>query len=738
MARPIPPVAPDSKTVAGLSFFCCAGVGIVVSCWSVRMDVVIRIFHFPDLQKLWRVEGTSAMAILLGFDTGGTYTDAVIYDEDNGVLASAKSLTTKANLSIGLGKALSALPDEHVNQARLVSVSTTLATNAMVEAHAAPAALIVIGQDERALNRAGLGALVGDGPVAFLRGGHNGSGKEIEPLDEEAVRKIVTKQGSSVHAFAVVGYFSIRNPDHENRVRDIIHDTAALPVTCSHELTSNLDAPRRALTTLINARLIPLLQGLVLSVQGLMEERNIKAPLMVVRGDGSLISVQSALERPVETILSGPAASVIGAAHLSGRDSGVVSDMGGTTTDVVLFEGGRPTVNRQGAMVGGWRTMVEAVNVRTYGLGGDSEVRLSNDGHATLLLGPRRVVPISLLVHEHPETLEILQKQHERPIATPQDGKFGILLRDNMSLEPGPDGKRPNKTAMAIIEKLRQGPAPLHQLTSLSMGEKILERLVNEGRVIISGFTPSDASHILGYQDSWSKQGAELGAILFVRRLFDLGHYHTAETEEQFARLVFERAVVESAKTVAGAVLAEHYGVEPEPTSQLGHFIFENATDPVSATAPAKALGFSVNLNHALLAIGAPAATYYGGKNGAAARLNAELVDLPHADVANAVGAVVGSVTGAAVALITEPDPGVFRVHTDAGVEDFPSLKAANAQAEITAMALAVERARERGASETDTSITRDDIIVDVGGGATVFVESKLTALARGRPDLGI
>ena len=114
------------------------------------------------------------MAILLGFDTGGTYTDAVIYDEDKGVLGSAKSLTTKADLSIGLGKALSQLPIDIVNEARLVSVSTTLATNAMVEAHATPAALIMIGQDERALGRAGLGELVGDGPVAFVTGGHSG------------------------------------------------------------------------------------------------------------------------------------------------------------------------------------------------------------------------------------------------------------------------------------------------------------------------------------------------------------------------------------------------------------------------------------------------------------------------------------------------------------------------------------------------------------------------------------
>jgi len=680
------------------------------------------------------------MAILLGFDTGGTYTDAVIYDEDAGVLASAKALTTKADLSIGLGKALEQLPGEHVTAARLVSVSTTLATNAMVESHATPAALIMIGQDESALGRSGLGALVGDGPVVFIAGGHTGTGKEAEPLDEAAVKAAIRNLDGQVEAFAVAGYFSVRNPAHENRVRDLIREMTHKPVTCSHELSSNLDAPRRALTTLINARLVSLLQGLIVSVQTMMEEHDIKAPLMVVRGDGSLISAASALERPVETILSGPAASVIGASHLSGETSGVVSDMGGTTTDVVLFENGRPTVNRDGAMVGGWRTMVEAVNVRTYGLGGDSEVRHNDNGH--ILLGPRRVVPLSLLVHEHPEVIELLKKQIERSVAASHDGRFAVLLRDPGLLhdsddpETGASGRKPGKTERLIFEKLRQGPAPLHQISNLGMGEQVLARLVDEGKVVIAAFTPSDASHVLGLQDNWNREAAVLGGTLYVRRLFDLGHYYVADDAEGFSRVVFERTVVESAKTVTGAVLAEHYGIEPEVNSRLGHFLLENATRHADDDL-AGPLNVAVNLDRPLLAIGAPAATYYGGENGAAARIKAPLVALPHADVANAVGAVVGSVKGDAQALITEPESGRFRVHSDLGIKDFPSFQEADSYAEANVREMSENRAKERGASETDTALTRDDIRVEIVGGGHVFVESKLTATSRGRPDLG-
>ncbi len=687
------------------------------------------------------------MAILLGFDTGGTYTDAIIYDEDAGVLASAKALTTKADLSIGLGNALSQLPAEHVAAARLVSVSTTLATNAMVEAHATPAALILIGQDERTLGRAGLGTLVGDGPVVFIAGGHSGTGREAEPLDEEAVKTAIRNLDGQVEAFAVAGYFSVRNPAHENRVRELIRELTHKPVTCSHELSSNLDAPRRALTTLINARLISLLQGLIVSVQDMMNERGINAPLMVVRGDGSLISAASALERPVETILSGPAASVIGASHLSGETSGVVSDMGGTTTDVVLFENGRPTVNRDGAMVGGWRTMVEAVNVRTYGLGGDSEVR--HNEYANVLLGPRRVVPLSLLVHEHPEAMALLQKQLDRPVAAAHDGRFAVLLRDPDLLrgpgdgDPGGEtataGRKPGKTEHQIFEKLRQGPTPLHQISTLGMGETVLARLVSEGKVVIAAFTPSDACHVLDRQDTWNRDAAVLGATLYVRRLFDLGHYHVADDAESFSRVVFERTVVESAKMVTGAVLAEHYGIEPEINSRLGHFLLETATRDLEAQNPDLPFGpldITINLDRPLLAIGAPAATYYGGDTGAAARIKAPLITLPHADVANAVGAVVGSVKGDAQALITEPEPGRFRVHSDLGIKDFPDLEAADKFAETSVRDMAESRARERGASETDTVLKRDEIKVEIVGGGYVFVESKLIATSRGRPDL--
>ncbi len=150
---------------------------------------------------------------------------------------------------------------------------------------------------------------------------------------------------------------------------ELIRAAAAKPVTCSHELSSRLDAPQRALTAALNARLTPQIRQLLEALGEVLRLEAIAAPLMIVKGDGTLMKAEVALEYPVETVLSGPAASVVGAGFLSGLADFAVADMGGTTTDVAVVVGARPVIREEGAIIGGWRTMVEAVDVRTCGLG---------------------------------------------------------------------------------------------------------------------------------------------------------------------------------------------------------------------------------------------------------------------------------------------------------------------------------------------------------------------------------
>ena len=660
------------------------------------------------------------MAVLLGIDTGGTYTDAVLFDDETRqVLSSAKSLTTKHDLSLcvsdATAQALAGLPEFDPSKIGLVSLSTTLATNAIVEQHGFPVGLILIGQDEKALDRAGLRQAMGTDPVLFLAGGHNPDGREREALNLDAARPQIKALAQKVSAVAICGYFGTRNPSHEVTIRDLVRTETALPVTCAHELANALDAPRRALTALLNARLVPLIQQLILAVGGMLETHGITAPLMVVKGDGSLISADTALTRPVETILSGPAASVVGAHFLSNRDDCVISDIGGTTTDIAVLKNGKPVLAADGAYVGGYRTMVEAIAVHTVGLGGDSEIGL--DDEKCLKVGPRRRVPISLLARDHATVMPTLQGQMDRAWPKPNDGIFAIKLRDMKS-------GTLSKGEQRIWDMLQEGPKSMEQLLAGRAPEQPLLRLVDRGLVILSGFTPSDASHVLGLQNNWNTEAAELCAKLTARTERRPGT-PLAEDARALAQAVIDQLTVQSCAAVVEAVMTDM------PLCSAAPFFKAAFSSNTAKEKSENLVEFDITLKSPLIGIGAPAETYYPE---IARRLRTEF-DVPrYADVCNAVGAVAGGVSQRVQILITSPAEGLFRVHGPAGIEDFNNLENAASTALTLAQKEARSRADEAGALEVKVETSRDDRIATVAGSFAVFIESTISATAFGRP----
>ena len=403
--------------------------------------------------------------VLLGVDTGGTYTDAVLLDEalvDQGpvsFIAKAKRLTTRDDLSRGIGAAIDAAMEAAAvqgdaigpEQVAMVSLSTTLATNALVEGNGGRVGLVMIGFDGADALRAGLAEALGSDPMILIEGGHSPMGDEIAPPDLAGLEAWLAE--TDAEGYAVCAYFAVRNPAHEIAARDLIRTVTGSPVTCSHELSAKVGGPKRGLTALLNARLIGLIDRLIGSAGQIMADRGITSPLMVVRGDGALVSAEFARVRPIETILSGPAASLVGASWLTGRVDAVVSDIGGTTTDIAILTGGKPHLDPLGARVGGWRTMVEAVGMTTHGLGGDSEVHLAPVGLTTrILLGPRRVMPVALLASGHAAMVhESLDRQFASERINDLDGRFLVahaLVR--------PAGLAPNE--IHILDSLAEGP----------------------------------------------------------------------------------------------------------------------------------------------------------------------------------------------------------------------------------------------------------------------------------------
>src|SRR5690606_124394 len=221
------------------------------------------------------------------------------------------------------------------------------------------------------------------------------------------------------------------------------------------------------------------------ATEGFLEARGIAAPLMVVRGDGALITSEFARARPIETILSGPAASLVGARHMTGLDDAVVSDIGGTTTDIAVLDGGRLRLDPDGATVGGLRTMVEAVAMRTFGLGGDSEVALHERSLIpTIVLGPRRLVPLSLAAVKHGEAIgKALRRQSLSPIASRLDGRFAMRTGMPERLASGLSA-----TEGRLYAEISTVPTPIDRLLVSTSQVATLNRLVKRGLVHIVGF----------------------------------------------------------------------------------------------------------------------------------------------------------------------------------------------------------------------------------------------------------
>ncbi len=664
----------------------------------------------------------------LGLDTGGTYTDAVLLSGGRRVIASAKSLTTHWDLAVGIGEAirsvLNALPGAATRgNVQLVSVSTTLATNAVVENRFSPVATLLIGFDAGMLARSGL-QRDDAGPVILVRGGHDASGEEIEPLDEAQLAAAVRQCAVSVEGYAVAACFSVRNPAHELRARQLIRALSAKPVTCAHELSSRLDAPRRALTAALNARLTPQISHLIAALTEVLRFEAIDAPLMIVKGDGSLMKAQVALEYPVETILSGPAASVVGAGFLTGLADFLVADMGGTTTDCAVVSAGRPAINAEGALIGGWRTMVEAVDVRTVGLGGDSQVSMHRDGHMTV--GPRKASPLCLLALQAPAVLIELRKlatlQHLPDYATQ------FALRN-------PDREAPAQLSAIerrVWNELSAEPKRVSRILNNAPGLAALRRLADSGLATIAAFTPSDALHVLGRQQGWNTEAAELGARLLASEERNILGASEAASARVFCERTVEHVIRESARIVAETALAHDPGLELRAGS-WGIFGDRFIEDAVAGREFSQLMRTAFSLGTPLIAIGAPVQAYYPE---VARRLKSILSIPEHAAVCNAVGAVAGVVSQSVDILVNQPVFGVFRVHDPAGSRDFKSAEPAIDHARQTSQRLALESARRAGAVDLHVESTVSEHRAHMGA-SDYLAEAIVRSTATGRPFAG-
>ncbi len=324
--------------------------------------------------------------MLLGIDVGGTFTDAVVVKEGR-VLAAAKTPTTHQELLHGIVRAIDkVLAGITVQAIRRVALSTTIVTNALVEDKTDQVALLLM--PGPGLNLTGLIP----GQPRFLSGYTDHRGREqAKPIREEVADACRELKGTAVVA-AVAGKFSVRNPLQEQTVAGWVNEyLRPAYTTLSAQASGSLNYLRRTNSAYYNSAVWRIFSNFAAAIEAALTERSITAPVYILKADGGTMPLAAARQQPVEAIFTGPAASVLGIMALANPAEATISlDIGGTTTDVALWQGGVPLFAPGGAAVNNYPTAVRSFWLRSVGIGGDSYVRREA---GVLAVGPMRRGP---------------------------------------------------------------------------------------------------------------------------------------------------------------------------------------------------------------------------------------------------------------------------------------------------------------------------------------------------------
>ena len=334
----------------------------------------------------------------LGIDVGGTFTDAVVVDH-NRLLGAAKSRTTHEQFMVGLLASLDkVLSQEGIEADKIsqVTLSTTVVTNAIVNHHLDPVDLFVIPGPGLNIEHAF--------PVKpyILQGYTDHRGHLQERMKEEDLRDLLDEiEAAHVGAYkgkpgikraALSAKFAVRNPKEEARIGAILGDYYDF-VSTGASLSGSLNFPRRTVTAYYNAAVERIFRDFKTSVQMALEARGILAPFYILKADGGSLPIDALLEKPVETAFTGPAASVLGLYTLEAMKAypmAVALDIGGTTTDISLWQEGKPLMTKEGLSIDGYPSSIQSFLVRSIGLAGETVLRKKDN---RVLIGPDRVGP---------------------------------------------------------------------------------------------------------------------------------------------------------------------------------------------------------------------------------------------------------------------------------------------------------------------------------------------------------
>ena len=586
----------------------------------------------------------------LGVDTGGTFTDAVILDlSDYSLIAKAKSPTTHRDLSIGLYESVRKVfskCDIKPSEISIAGISTTLATNSVLEGKGGDVGLIFIGWDIKKP------VSFGEKNQAFIKGGYDFKGKLVAEVDMKEAEEAIMKVSKGVDAIAISGLFAVINPSQERAVKDLAMKLTGLPTVVGTELSSTLGVDERARTAVLNGRLISIVKRFFDGLEDTFREMGITAPIMVYKGDGSVMSIKNARKYPVESVFSGPAASSVGGRIISGLEDFIMIDIGGTSTDVALVDHGMPEIQGEGANICGWRTHVKAVDMYTVALGGDSLIKLQDMkidmGNGIVIpffslsryksfnftIGPERVIPLSVFARDNPKVIDKIQRTCIC--------EYYLLVKEPES------GTITDRCARVVKTMKENGPISILEIREKTEGlwniDEEVQFLKDKGYVVLAGLTPSDLMVYLGEFENGDPEGSRAGIAALsevlrmtqpklVERLLDM--IHTKISEAILSRLLDDRLGNWRSK--------ESMKFMREMTSKK---------DPK---------GFTIlpRIDIPIVGIGAPTRFLMGDVG---ERLGAKTVFPENGDVGNAIGAVCSKIVASMTATIFPTEQEGFRI----------------------------------------------------------------------------
>lgn len=657
----------------------------------------------------------------IGIDTGGTCTDAVVYDtERHQVLSSAKTLTTKEDLKIGILKALRALSKEAVEKASYISLSTTLATNACVENKGGRAKLIMIGVNPKAIERMhGIYGLPRTDEIYFLSGNPEEKDKAlVNPPWKQLIADL--DKFKNCDSVAIVQI----NPKYNAGKYEIIAEKILkkyLGISCvrGYDLYQEINVQKRGATALLNAKLLPVMNNFFEAIDESLSEMEINLPMVIVKSDGSVMAREYAAKRPVETLLCGPAASVIGAMELTDLNDAMIVDMGGTTSDIALLKEGNTVSTISGIRIGNWSTMVKGISIDTFALGGDSGVKYRN---GVLYLDERRMIPLCMLASQYPQILTKLKSLIKRGQCYSYPAhEFFVLMSKPKDLS----GYFPKERA--LIEALENGPLSFEAAAEAAGASPFvfkMQRLENEGIIMRSGITPTDIMHIRGDYTAFDTEASLLGTA-YMELATDLDKEELCDRVYHMVKnRLYGNLVRILMKHETGRELEEE---EETNLTKLTKLIY------MMKNRDGEFLNAKFSTSSVLIGVGGPTGIFL---EEVAKILGTGAVVPEWGKIANAIGAAVGNITCSYTVRI-EPNMNrslgaEFCLMGSAGFIGFDNYEEALETAKLQAKEAALARAVQQGArGNINIELNIDEDFYKVNEGSSpVFVQTEVTANA--------